>query len=414
MMPKEKATKLNVLIIGAGHYSTGSTNIQRKIKTDKDLGVLLPSVFELKKRGFVGDIFLAARSGKKINKLKKKIIGLCKKYNWDNNISYFPKKNVNNEIAYKDALRQLPKPGVVLIATPDYLHKEMIIESIKAGFHFMVVKPAVIKVSDLKTIIKLTQKQGVLGVVDYHKAYDDANLMLKESYQKGTFGDMQHIFSKITQRKDMLEIFKSWAGDHKQNVNHYLGSHYIHLVAFITKAIPLSVRAVSQGGIAKRDYHIDTPDLIETQVEWLANNSTKFISYHVAGWSDPHETAGMTYQEIHLITTKGHIESDQRNRGYETTLAGEGYKITNPYFFHLNNNLLNNLDLDGKYGFKSIKTFINSALEVENGQRLTYFDDKLPTIKESMAVTAILEAADKSLASGSKVVNIKARDLSYD
>jgi len=40
----------------------------------------------------------------------------------------------------------------------------------------------------------------------------------------------------------------------------------------------------------------------------------------------------MTYQEMHIIGTKGHVESDQRFRGFETTLVDEGYRIINPYF----------------------------------------------------------------------------------
>jgi len=41
------------------------------------------------------------------------------------------------------------------------------------------------------------------------------------------------------------------------------------MVGFITEAVPLSVRATAQYGIAKKEYGIDTPDLIETQIEWL-------------------------------------------------------------------------------------------------------------------------------------------------
>lgn len=406
-MENKNTKKVNVLIVGMGHYSTGSTALSGVKTTDKDYGVLLPSVLELRHRGTVGNIFLVGRDGKKIPPLKKKVKAMAKQFEWDDTISYFPTTQTVDENSYREALRLLPKPGVVLIATPDATHKKIILDVIEAGFHFMVVKPVVTKMSDLRDIIHASKKKHVLGMVDYHKVYDEANLILKYDYEHHKYGDIQHIFSKMTQRRDMLTIFKNWAGSSGHNINHYLGSHYIHMVGYITGATPLSVRATSQYGVAKKIYKINTPDLIETQITWQAKNGTTFSSYHIAGWADPSETSGMTYQEIHLVGTNGHIESDQRFRGFETVLAGEGQRIINPYFFNLDTSFIGSTALDGKYGFKSVQMFVEAALAVENGANPAIFDSNLPTIRDSIYVTAILEAADKSLANKSSVVAVR-------
>ena len=398
--------KINVLIIGNGHYSTGSTILEGKKETDKDLGVILPSILELKKQGFVNEIFLAAKNGFKFPMLKKKLKLMEKEFGYDTKITLFPRDDEINDDAYKDALKSLPKPAAAIIATPDNLHKDMILESIKTKNHFLVVKPVVTKLKDLREIIEQQEKADILGLVDFHKIYDEANLILKEDYEKNKYGNLMHIFTKMTQRRDMLKIFGGWISN-ENNVNHYLNSHYIHLIGFITKATPLNVRATYQFGIAKTEFNIDTPDLIETQIVWNEKNGNRFTSYHIAGWADPSETAAMTYQEVHIIGTKGHIESDQRHRGLETTLSQTGQQIVNPYFFYLNKGVDGKLDLDGKYGFKSIKTFIKSALAVENGTKIDYFEGKLPTIKESVNVTAILEAADESIQNNSTVVQLK-------
>lgn len=402
---KKPKDKINVLIIGNGHYATGSTVLEGEKETDKDWGVVLPSMLELRRQGLVNKIYLAGRNGSKFSELRKKLELMRKKFGWDADIILFPQDNEVKDTAYIDAFRSLPKPAGVVIATPDHLHKEMMLESIRLKNHFMVVKPAVTKLADLEEVIKQQEKAGVLGLVDYHKVYDEANLILKENYEQGKYGDIQHIFTKMTQRRDMLKIFQGWIGE-ENNVNHYLNSHYIHLVGFITKAIPLNVRATCQFGIAQREHNINTPDLIETQIVWRAKNGTKFTSYHVAGWADPSETAAMTYQEIHIIGTKGHVESDQRHRGLETTLFQDGQGIINPYFFHLNKGIDGGPDLEGKYGFKSMKVFIKSALAIENGTGVNCFEGFLPTIKESRAVTAILEAADRSLQNNSSIVQI--------
>ncbi|WP_035587196.1 Gfo/Idh/MocA family protein [Hippea jasoniae] len=397
--------KLNILIIGNGHYATGSTVLEGKKETDKDFGVILPSILELKKQGLVGRVYLAARNGKKFPKLREKLKLMNETFGWDTDIRLFPKDSKLDSNAYKEALERLPAPKGVIIATPDHLHKEMILESIKHKCHFLVVKPAVTTLKDLEEIIEAQYEANVLGLVDYHKVYDEANLILKDDYEKGKYGKIQHIFTRMTQRRDMLSIFKDWIVK-DNNINHYLGCHYIHLVGFITKAIPINVRATCQYGVAKNEFGIDTPDLIETQVTWRDMDRNEFVSYHIAGWSDPSETSSMTYQEIHIISTEGYIVSDQRYRGFETVLVGKGQSIVNPYFFYLNKYLNGEVSLDVKYGFKSIKVFVESALAVENGANIQVFEKTLPTIRESRNVTAVLEAADKSLKNDSSIVKV--------
>src|SRR3990167_154150 len=99
--------KINVLIIGSGHYSAGSTVLEGKVPTDKDTGILLPSVLELKKQGYINDIYLATRDGKKIPRLRKKIKFICNKFGWDADLTLFPKNKVVDEKGYKKALTKL-------------------------------------------------------------------------------------------------------------------------------------------------------------------------------------------------------------------------------------------------------------------------------------------------------------------
>lgn len=397
--------KLNVLIIGNGHYSTGCTVLEGVKETDKDYGVILPAILELKKQGYINNISLAARNGKKFVRLKEKISTLHKEFGWSEDIKLFPEKEETKVDAYKDALKNLEKPSAVIIATPDHLHKKMILDSIDQGNHFLVVKPAVKNIKELEEVIVAQEKARVLGMVEYHKIFDEANLLLKLDYENGKYGDILHIYSKLTQRRDMLEIFKEWINE-DNNVNHYLNSHYIHIVGFATGAVPINVRATSHYGIAKNKYKINTPDLIITEVLWKAKNNTYFTSHHIGGWMDPSESSSMSDQQIHIIGTEGCISSNQKERGLEKITIKKGLQTMNPYFFNIHKGLDGNADLEGKYGFKSIKTFIKTALEVENGADLHKFDSMLPTIKESYKVTAILEAADISRKNNSCIVEL--------
>ncbi|OGF63345.1 hypothetical protein A2662_02575 [Candidatus Giovannonibacteria bacterium RIFCSPHIGHO2_01_FULL_45_33] len=402
---KQKKQRMNVLVVGNGVYATGNTGLSGK-QVEEDWGVVLPALFELRKEGLVDKLFLADRKGNQFPALRKKIERMSKLFGWEGQVTLFPKEFETNGNAYKDALRELPKPAAVIIATPDDLHKSIMLDAINNCVHFLVVKPAVINLKDWKEVVSIQNKSGVLGMVDYHKVYDDANLIIKQSYERGDYGDLQHVYSRQTDRRDLLKIFRNRLKNSGTNVNHFLGSHYIHLVGFITGATPETVRATCQFGVAKSKYGIDTPDLIETHIVWRAKNRTRFSSYHVAGWSDPSETSAMTYQDIHFLGTKAIVDSEQRYRGLEIVAANEGQKIINPYFFNFHKGINGELDLDSQYGYKSFKTFIKSALKVEAGIAPENFENKFPTIAESLKVTAILEAADKSLRKDSSIIKI--------
>lgn len=408
--------KLNVLIIGSGHYATGVTVLSDVRQTDKDHGVLLPAVLALRSAGLVGEVGIAARDGQKLQGLRARLREWNNRFGWDDSIRLFPDGADVDDRAYLKALAEMPRPCVALIAVPDFLHREVMEKCIEAAIPFMVVKPAVTRLQDLYQLLDKLEQHPVLGMVDYHKVFDDANLMIREEYQAGEYGRMQHVMSLMTQRRDMLEIFGRWLNSKTPpNVNHYLGCHYIHMVGYITGAEPVDVRATAQTGIAAKLLgREDIADIIETQVRWRDKQGYIFSSYHVSGWNDPHETESMTYQELHFLCENGHIDSDQRYRGLRKVISDKGYQAPNPYFFNLTRTPAGDIGLDSKYGYNSVRTFIKSCLNVYNGKvQLHELDRLLPTLRESERVTAIIEAADHSLTAGSQVTTINRKNGKY-
>lgn len=409
--------QINVLIIGAGHYSTGTTVLSGKTATDKDFGVLLPSILELQSKGVVNEVAIAGRDGKKLTSLSNRIHNMSIQYGWNEKVTFFPEGDEFDELAYAKAIQEMPRPCAVLIAVPDNLHTDVMLCCIENKLPFMIVKPAVTNLNDFYKLLNKLKDNPVLAMVDYHKVFDDANIMLKEEYKEGIYGKLQHFTSLMTQRRDMLEIFSSSLLNttSPSNINHYLGSHYIHMVGFITNAVPLDVRAISQSGVADKILNNENvADLIETQIRWREGNGNIFTSYHISGWSDPSETESMTYQEIHMLCENGHIDSDQRDRGFRKVLSGKGSIVPNPYFFNLNMGPTRT-SMETKYGFISVKTFIETCFRIETGDvSLNELDGFIPTLRESESVTVILEAADLSLENNSSVIKIIRENNQYN
>ena len=82
--------KINVLIIGAGHYSTGTTSLTGVTATDKDLGVLLPSVLALKQQGVVDRVGLVATDGTRLDEVVRSWKSRAEHLALQNEITCFP------------------------------------------------------------------------------------------------------------------------------------------------------------------------------------------------------------------------------------------------------------------------------------------------------------------------------------
>ena len=394
---------LNLVLIGNGHYATGQTSLSGQKSTDKDFGVFLPSALHLRAQGWVGRLSICGRDGDKFAEIRRKIAPWEADPGIDLSFDAYPAHGEVDDKAYLRALDAMPKPCAALIAVPDNLHVEVMLACAQRRIPFLVVKPAVTRLSDLHEV-KSAMSSDLIGMVDYHKVYDEANLLLLDDIAAESYGKIHHVSSLMTQRRDMIDIYERWLrANPKINVNHYLGSHYIHMTGFLTGAVPIDVRATQQFGFISQRYGLQVADTIQTQIRWKAREGYVFSSHHIAGWADPSETESMTYQQMHLLTERGHVFSDQRYRGTRKALSGAGIQAPNPYFFNFSRKPLGGWNLDTKYGFESVATFVKSVLSGPTAiQGLN-----LPTLDESERVTAILEAADRSLSKDSCVVRIQ-------
>ena len=84
---------------------------------------------------------------------------------------------------YKEVLED-KNIDCVLIATHHNLHKEMIIESAKAGKHIYVEKPMAMNYEDIKEIVKTVKNTCVILTVGTNRRYSPLSVMAKEVIKK--------------------------------------------------------------------------------------------------------------------------------------------------------------------------------------------------------------------------------------
>ena len=383
--------RLNILIIGAGMYVCG--------RGTGDLGTIWPAVCRFAARGGSADIKVASRSPESVADFEEKAAQLAEATGFRVEYEVYPKGTSPEPEAYLDALSDLKDPGVVIVATPDPLHYEMAKTAIEAGKHVLVVKPLTPAVAAARDLTEAAAAAGVHAAVEFHKRLDLANLQIKKALRTGRIGEPVYFCVEYSQRRNIpLETFRRWV--ESTNVFQYLAVHYVDIIYFFTGAKPIRLTSIGQKFFLSSQ-GINTYDSVQAIIEW----SHGFSSTFCVNWIDPIRSNAMSRQSIKVIGTKGHFESDQTKRGCTLTTDDHGVEEINPYFCQSYPDEQNHLVYTG-YGVDSVIQFLEDCTNIASGC-VTPLElaGARPTFADAMVSTAVVEAVNKSLASGGKWVS---------
>ncbi len=90
-----------------------------------------------------------------------------------------------------------PEVNLVLIATPNQVHKEGAIAAINAGKHIVVEKPVAMSVAEFDEIEKAAKSKGVLFTVHQNRRWDRDFCMVKKALEDNMLGKAYSIESRV-------------------------------------------------------------------------------------------------------------------------------------------------------------------------------------------------------------------------
>ena len=331
--------KVDVLVVGGGMISKE---------------VILPTVFQEQRYGRVGNVSISALTGDIIRELQ----GMFPKFKG------YPDPDMHGEKTpypdmFKDAIRDLPENGIVIVATPDHLHTPVIEAALEIGRHVIVEKPLCLKVDEAKEIIKKSEEKGIYVLTDYHKRHDRAIRAARYKYRKGELGEMLHGHAWIEEPKYMaLNVFKAWA--EKSSSFEYIGVHYADAYYFVTGLKPKRLVAFGQKKYLPSKGS-NAYDANQVTIEW-EDGSVFFIQ---TSWVNCEKNSSMTNQGMQLLGTLGEYWADHKARGLHFVTEENGYEDYNPNFFKQ----YDSWDFPGEvdnvgYGYESIAQGINDIKRI--------------------------------------------------
>lgn len=100
---------------------------------------------------------------------------------------------------YADTQALLADPDIdmVLIATPNDMHKPLAIQAMKAGKHVICEKPVTLCSRDLEEMIQASEEYGVFFTVHQNRRWDEDFLTVRKILEEGSLGEVFRIESRV-------------------------------------------------------------------------------------------------------------------------------------------------------------------------------------------------------------------------
>ena len=395
-------TRPKALMIGTGEYTTGYVHGEAA-RSDKSAGVVALTLFDLRRRGKVGQLRMAGTNGTKFPGIRQHIQrtmadvyrGLDVTFDSD------PDDDVpSDRAAYRRALDDLSPGDLVTIFTPDDTHFRIALDAVDRGCHVLIAKPMVKTVQEHLELADAADRKNVLVAMEVHKRWDPIYTDARDRIRG--LGEFSFFSSYMSQPKSQLDTFRSWAGK-SSDISYYLNAHHVdfNLWAVRQFARPLTVSAVASTGVAtSRD--IDTEDTITLCVQWEnVGSGNRATALYTASWIAPKSDVH-SQQRFFYMARDGEVRVDQAHRGYTLATDEGGYTSPNPLFMKYTPDANGQFAGQSGYGYRSIEAFVDAVRDIRNGASPKDFDGELATVRDTALVTAILEAGRRSLDDGGR------------
>ncbi|KAI5273963.1 NAD(P)-binding protein [Aureobasidium subglaciale] len=393
---------LNVCMVGTGEYTTGFVGGGAS-GSDKKVGVVGLTLFDLRRRGKVGNLSMVGTSGNKFPGIREHLNkNISQVYNGlDTSFESFPANDQRDPEAYKKAIDALAPGDAITIFTPDPTHFPIAMYAIERGIHVMITKPAVKLLSEHQQLLEASKKHGVFVYIEHHKRFDPAYADARHRALK-TLGEFNYFYSYMSQPKSQLETFKSWAGK-ESDISYYLNSHHIDVnESMVPDYKPIKVTGSASTGIATDLGCVkETEDTITLVVDWEKKDGSgrRATGVYTASWTAPQKAGVHSNQYFHYMASNGEVRVNQAKRGYDVTEDETGLTWYNPFYMKYAPDESGDFAGQGGYGYVSFEKFVDAIAALKDGKASLDDLDKrgLPTLKNTIATGAILEAGRRSL-----------------
>lgn len=216
-----------------------------------------------------------------------------------------------------------PDIDLIIIATPNYLHKEIAIEAAKNGKHVFCEKPLANNLTEAKDMLKAVENAGVRHCCGYSYRFTPSLALARQLVQEGRIGRIYHVFVRYAQDWITNPNFGMvWRFDKKIAGSGPLGdlsAHSIDTTRFVTGLNFREVTGNMQTLIKERPLDSSNPDGPKGTV--TVDDVAQFLVNFEGGATGCFESTRLAsgrknYNTIEINGEKGSIFWDFENQNY--------------------------------------------------------------------------------------------------
>ena len=274
-----------------------------------------------------------------------------------------------------NALLDDARPDAIIVATPDFAHREVAVAAAERGVHLLIEKPLATSLADAYAIEDAVRKHGVSCAVGFENRWNPHFLAVRQGVEDGSLGQIVHQAAVLSNTYHVPTTMLSWAA--KSSPVWFLMPHTLDLACWLSGSRPVSVFARGTRGLLAQK-GIDTWDVVHASFT-LEDGSLVDLT---SAWVLPEASSGIVDFRYEAIAEGGVVHANLGEQGL--TVVTDALRSIWPL----------GSPVDGRPVGPPVWMAQKFVQDLERGA------DPTPGLDAGLIVTEALCAVDESLRSG--------------
>ena len=172
--------------------------------------------------------------------LASDVVALCGVFDISEKRKAAAIENGIHHYASREELLADPAVDIVVCATPNDVHREIVIDALKAGKHVVCEKPVALTVSDFDDMCAAAKESGKIFTVHQNRRYDVDYLAIQSLIDKNEIGEVVNIESRVHGSRGIPSDWRC----HKPQGGGMILDWGVHLIDQMLRLIPEKITSV--------------------------------------------------------------------------------------------------------------------------------------------------------------------------
>jgi len=149
------------------------------------------------------------------------------------------------------------------VATPDHLHREVVVAMLQAGKHVLVEKPLATSTTDAREMVRAAEQAKKHLMIDFQNRWNPPFIEAKKRIADGEFGDPVTGWARLANTLYVPRQMLSWSG--QSGPHWFLLPHVVDMICWLYERPVKRVMAYGRKEILKK-MGMDTYDAIQAML----------------------------------------------------------------------------------------------------------------------------------------------------